>query len=386
MSSNKRTRSDSHVHNDDNTNASTKKLRTDLNASPAISNDVQHVELSQDDVALYDRQIRLWGMEAQQRMRNSKILIGGLTGITTEVCKNLVLAGIGTLTVVDASPVRIQDLQTEFFVTESDIGKNKAQAAIEKIRMLNPRVKVDAISKDVATMPESFFDGFDFVVLSGVDLSTMVRMDEICRKRGIKFYGAIGAGFQGLFFTDLIHHKFVLEAKTHPSAPKHRKAETNEFHYVSIENALTKTWGPIKGSARRNQAIPLYIAFLIVLTYQRQCGRYPTKTQDSEALSLYKASFLQSQSLQPNFIPDDQLWTISSMMGAELPGVAPVIGGVLSQDVIKTLAGKDEPVYNVFVHDGLRSIGTVLESIPRIESKSHGACRALVEEVMIGDD
>lgn len=31
-------------------------------------------EITNDEVQLYDRQIRLWGLEAQSRMRNARIL------------------------------------------------------------------------------------------------------------------------------------------------------------------------------------------------------------------------------------------------------------------------------------------------------------------------
>ena len=50
----------------------------------------------------------------------------------------------------------------------------KAEASIERIHVLNPHVKVDAMGGDLAALPEDFFDGFDFVVLGGADLSTMV--------------------------------------------------------------------------------------------------------------------------------------------------------------------------------------------------------------------
>ena len=41
--------------------------------------------LSKQESALYDRQIRLWGVAAQQRMRDSKILIVGMTALAAEV-------------------------------------------------------------------------------------------------------------------------------------------------------------------------------------------------------------------------------------------------------------------------------------------------------------
>src|SRR5271170_6991069 len=81
-------------------------------------------ELSADEIALYDRQLRLWGIEAQNRMRKANVLLITMKALGNEVAKNLVLAGIGSLTVVDPDVVSEEDLASQFFVTEEDIGKN----------------------------------------------------------------------------------------------------------------------------------------------------------------------------------------------------------------------------------------------------------------------
>ena len=81
-------------------------------------------ELSADEIALYDRQLRLWGIEAQNRMRKANILLITITALGNEIAKNLVLAGIGSLTVLDPLIVTGADVASQFFVTEEDLGKN----------------------------------------------------------------------------------------------------------------------------------------------------------------------------------------------------------------------------------------------------------------------
>ena len=80
-------------------------------------------ELSADEIALYDRQLRLWGKDAQSRMRQAHVLLINVKALGNEVAKNLVLAGIGALTVIDSGMVAEEDVSTQFFVTEEDIGK-----------------------------------------------------------------------------------------------------------------------------------------------------------------------------------------------------------------------------------------------------------------------
>merc|ERR1712131_177313 len=62
-------------------------------------------KVTEQEVTQYDRQIRLWGLEAQQRLRNGKIMIFGLGPLGGEITKNLVLAGIGEVNVCDSGKV-----------------------------------------------------------------------------------------------------------------------------------------------------------------------------------------------------------------------------------------------------------------------------------------
>jgi len=78
---------------------------------------------STDEIALYDRQIRLWGVQAQEKIRNAHILLVNVKALGNEVAKNLVLAGIASLTVVDNGIVTPDDLGAQFFLTEHDIGQ-----------------------------------------------------------------------------------------------------------------------------------------------------------------------------------------------------------------------------------------------------------------------
>jgi len=57
-------------------------------------------------------------------MRKSSILIVGIRGLSNEVCKNLVLAGVGAVTLLDHEIVKGEDLGAQFFVNKDDVGKN----------------------------------------------------------------------------------------------------------------------------------------------------------------------------------------------------------------------------------------------------------------------
>jgi ubiquitin-like 1-activating enzyme E1 A len=84
---------------------------------------VDQSNLSADEAKLYDRQIRLWGVEAQKRMKGARILICGFRSLSAEICKNLVLAGFSVV-VQDSACVLPEDLGSHIFLNSDSIGLN----------------------------------------------------------------------------------------------------------------------------------------------------------------------------------------------------------------------------------------------------------------------
>ncbi len=63
--------------------------------------------------------------------------------------KNLILAGVRAVTVHDKKHVEKRDLSAQFYLTEEDVGKNRAEACREKLQELNASVAVTASSADL---------------------------------------------------------------------------------------------------------------------------------------------------------------------------------------------------------------------------------------------
>jgi len=57
-------------------------------------------------------------------MRNAHILVITIKALSNEVSKNLVLAGIGSLTVLDPGIVTEEDLGAQFFISGESVGLN----------------------------------------------------------------------------------------------------------------------------------------------------------------------------------------------------------------------------------------------------------------------
>lgn len=60
--------------------------------------------------------------------------------------KNLVLAGVKSVTLHDEGEVQLWDLSSNFIFSEGDVGKNRALASVQKLQELNNVVVVSSLT------------------------------------------------------------------------------------------------------------------------------------------------------------------------------------------------------------------------------------------------
>ena len=105
----------------------------------------QTENLNKGEFEVYDRQLRLWGFEAQQRMKESEVLVLGLTNCCTELARHLILSGINLRLAAfskDNLQVGADDYQDEFLVGPEDNGRKKGEVIVSKLAEMNPFAKI----------------------------------------------------------------------------------------------------------------------------------------------------------------------------------------------------------------------------------------------------
>lgn len=116
----------------------------------------------------YDRQLRLWGADGQKKLSEASILLINATAAGTESLKNLILPGVGFITILDDKLIEERDLGTNFFVTKDSIGKSRAEVTKELLLELNEDVQGDHIheapSKYITGKDTEFFKQFKLVI------------------------------------------------------------------------------------------------------------------------------------------------------------------------------------------------------------------------------
>jgi adenylyltransferase/sulfurtransferase len=82
------------------------------------------------------------GVSGQRRLMDARVLIVGVGGLGCPAAMYLASAGVGTLGLADADVVSLSNLQRQVLFDTASIGKPKVQIAGERLRAMNPDVRV----------------------------------------------------------------------------------------------------------------------------------------------------------------------------------------------------------------------------------------------------
>jgi len=335
------------------------------------------VQISEQEAQLYDRQIRLWGLDAQKRLRAAKICLIGMRGLGCEIAKNLVLAGINSLKMIDENNVTEEDATSQFLAPRDKIGTNRAEASLDRLQQLNPMVEVTADSSKSCQKDAEFFKQFDIVIATTCPKEELVRLNSICRAEKILFFAGDVMGFYGFSFMDLIEHEYVEEETQHapkkqegdgdgePDAKKAKVAEEpvtktvkKAMTFVSLAEALKVDWSSELYAKRLRRMDPSFFLLQVMFAFQTEVGRPPSpssRAEDLEKLKEVRNKTLESMSVPVTKITDEYL----SLLFSELSPVCAIVGGVMGQEIIKTISNKDAPHNNFFFYNPVDSCGVV---------------------------
>ncbi|MBL0870144.1 MAG: ThiF family adenylyltransferase [Phycisphaerales bacterium] len=112
-----------------------------------------NVDMDKDDLSRYSRQSVLAeiGLDGQKRLHAAHAMIIGCGALGCPAADLLARAGVGLITILDRDVVEVTNLQrqTLFQQRDADERRAKATAAAERLRAVNPRVRVEAMVEDL---------------------------------------------------------------------------------------------------------------------------------------------------------------------------------------------------------------------------------------------
>lgn len=361
-------------------------------------------ELTDDEKARYDRQLRLWGAGVQAALSASSVLVVGLTGLGAELLKNVALAGVGSLGLLDdGAPPHPGN-----FIVPADAaaaGAGAAEASAATLAAMNPFVKLRVVAAPPAgaggLASPSLYAPFSVAVLVGLPAPAAAAAGDACRAAGVKCFAAEARQGGGYLVADLLEHAWrppagaggggahaaptaadaqppaVAAADAGPAGcgaagaagdagapPPAAAAPPRLASFVPLSSALSCPW-PSLGRRPPAAAVLLRLAAGV----EASLGRALAPGDAPALAAAARAAF--SAGVPAASVPTDdalrarceEAWggaVGDAGEASESPAVAAVLGGILAQEVLKAVSGVGEPANNAFVFDVATGAGTIV--------------------------
>jgi ubiquitin-like 1-activating enzyme E1 A len=325
-----------------------------------------------DESDVYDRQIRLWGAEAQAKMSKTKVLYIHVTGVSSEVLKNLVLAGIrATLCDNRTYPEAVMDTPSFFLSAQDRIActdtadadtasepatkKPKhagtvAEAVQTSVEELNPLLgPCDIVSTPVSELTSEFLSQFSIVVASRIGMSDAIRISQATTAAGGKFYMADCFGLYGAAAFDL--------GEKHTYRPEKGKELQDPVvlePHVPLETVFQVALADATNRFHKTPP-PAWIRYRSILEYVEQTKSWPSEENAKDFVKVVRGWIKENSPslLENELLSESALESLAKVSTSEVAPVCAVLGGMIGNEVIKAISGKGEPANNTLLFDGL---------------------------------
>ncbi len=141
------------------------------------------VALDPAEIRRYGRHLTLpeFGAAGQQRLKASRVLLVGAGGLGSPLGLYLAAAGVGTLGLVEFDRVDESNLQRQVLYGQSDVGRPKIEAALERLKEINPLIALEAHPTRLeADNAMELIEAYDVVVDGSDNFSTRYLVNDAC--------------------------------------------------------------------------------------------------------------------------------------------------------------------------------------------------------------
>lgn len=110
-------------------------------------------QLTDKELIRYNRHIIIpeFGIEGQQNLKKSSVLVVGTGGLGAPVLQYLTAAGVGRIGIIDFDVVEESNLQRQVLFTIDDVGSPKVEVAKKRLEKLNPYITIETYNKKLTS-------------------------------------------------------------------------------------------------------------------------------------------------------------------------------------------------------------------------------------------
>ena len=155
-----------------------------------------------DDTQLlrYSRHILLneLGVDGQQRILQSRVLVIGLGGLGSAAALYLATAGVGHLTLVDHDTVDLTNLQRQIAHTQARVGQPKVESACQALLAINPDLSITTVQERAdAQRLQTLVAHADLVLDCSDNFQTRQALNAACVRQRVPLVSGAAIRFDG---------------------------------------------------------------------------------------------------------------------------------------------------------------------------------------------
>ena len=162
------------------------------------------MKFTKKQIDRYSRQIILKkiGVIGQKKLLKARVLIVGAGGLGSPIAIYLAALGIGKIGIVDKDTVEISNLSRQIIFSTSDLKKKKSSAAINKLRKMNPDIKLHSFNKRLVKKNiNQIAKNFDLIVDGSDNFRTRFLINDYCLKHKKTLVSGAISKFDGQVYT-----------------------------------------------------------------------------------------------------------------------------------------------------------------------------------------
>lgn len=139
---------------------------------------------------------RLLGQAGLERLRTAHVAVVGVGGVGSWVVEGLARSGVGALTLIDLDDVCVTNVNRQLPAIEGNIGRPKVAALAERVHLINPACRVEAVAEyfTAASAERLLAPKFDYVVDAIDKVGNKALLVAACHARGRRVLTIGGAG------------------------------------------------------------------------------------------------------------------------------------------------------------------------------------------------
>jgi adenylyltransferase/sulfurtransferase len=157
-------------------------------------------DFTDEQLLHYSRQIMLphFGIEGQQQLQASHVIIMGIGGLGSPAAMYLAAAGIGKLTLVDFDTVEDSNLQRQIVHNTGSIGDSKVNSAKNTLQAINPETDITCLNKKLTQDElEALLADVDCIIDATDNFATRFLINRACVATKTPLVSAAAIQYEG---------------------------------------------------------------------------------------------------------------------------------------------------------------------------------------------